>query len=169
MISWVAPLPIPARSRCVFCSSFGPRSSQLRPKPTLTRALVSSYQWDAQPIVRRLNDSLKAHGYLVWLDSKCSAAPFLRLGLGPLRQPQKEAACCTVEQMKGSIMDAMSDAIEGAEVMLYGVSLPYKESANCRLEANYAMQQELDMIPLMMQDGFRAKGWLGLILGTAHS
>ena len=66
-------------------------------------------------------------------------------------------------------MDAMSDAIEGAAVMLYGVSLPYKESANCRLEANYAMQQELDMIPCMMQDGFRAKGWLGLILGTAHS
>ena len=25
-----------------------------------------------------------------------------------------------------------------------------KESANCRLEANYAHQQELDMIPLMM-------------------
>ncbi len=24
----------------------------------------------------------------------------------------------------------MSDAIEGADVMLYGVSLPYKESAN---------------------------------------
>ena len=27
-------------------------------------------------------------------------------------------------------MDAMSDAIEGADVMLYGVSLAYKESAN---------------------------------------
>ena len=27
-------------------------------------------------------------------------------------------------------MDAMSDAIEGAGVMLYGVSLAYKESAN---------------------------------------
>jgi hypothetical protein len=27
-------------------------------------------------------------------------------------------------------MDAMSDAIEGADVMLYGVSLQYKESAN---------------------------------------
>jgi len=24
--------------------------------------------------------------------------------------------------MKGSVMDAMSDAVEGAEVMLYGVS-----------------------------------------------
>ncbi len=33
-------------------------------------------------------------------------------------------------------MDAMSDAIEGAEVMLYGVSLRYKESANVsRLDA----------------------------------
>ena len=29
-------------------------------------------------------------------------------------------------------MDAMSDAIEGAAVMLYGVSLKYKESANVR-------------------------------------
>ena len=27
-------------------------------------------------------------------------------------------------------MDAMSDAIEGADVMMYGVSLRYKESAN---------------------------------------
>ena len=107
----------------------------------------------------------------------------------------------------------MSDAIDCAEVMLYGVSLAYKESANvscsvvgsacrrvdrsavclslfcalcpgtcssqltcdsrvsiwprqCRLEANYGHQQELDMIPLMMTDGYSPKGWLGLILGT---
>ena len=50
--------------------------------------------------------------------------------------------------------------------MLYGVSLAYKESANCRLEANYAHQQELDMIPLMMSEDCKPKGWLGLILGT---
>ena len=44
--------------------------------------------------------------------------------------------------------------------MLYGVSLPYKESANCRLEEpNYAHQQELDMIPLMMQEDYAPKGW----------
>jgi hypothetical protein len=30
----------------------------------------------------------------------------------------------------GSTVDAMSDAIEDADVMLYGVSLRYKESAN---------------------------------------
>jgi hypothetical protein len=34
------------------------------------------------------------------------------------------------------------------------------------MEANYAHQQELDMIPLMMQKGYSPKGWLGLILGT---
>ena len=46
-----------------------------------------------------------------------------------------------------------SDAIEGAAVMIYAVSLAYKESSNCRLEANYAHQQELDMMPLMMTKG----------------
>ena len=85
-------------------------------------------------------------------------------------------------------MDAMSDAIEGADVMLYGVSLAYKESANvsgvsgivylatvprpysdaavvacilqCRMEANYAHQQELDMIPLLMQNDYSPKGYV---------
>ena len=33
-------------------------------------------------------------------------------------------------------MDAMSDAIEGADVMLYGVSLAYKESANVSTFSN---------------------------------
>jgi hypothetical protein len=36
-----------------------------------------------------------------------------------------------VERMKGSVIDAMSSAIEGAEVMLFGVCESYKESANC--------------------------------------
>jgi hypothetical protein len=46
------------------------------------------------------------------------------------------------------------------------VSEAYKESGNCRLEANYAHQQQVDMIPLMAQKGYQAKGWLGLILST---
>ena len=31
--------------------------------------------------------------------------------------------------------------------------------AQCRLEANYAHQQELDMIPLMMEKGYKPQGW----------
>ena len=36
-------------------------------------------------------------------------------------------------------MDAMSDAIEGADVMLYGVSLAYKESANVSASSSPAV------------------------------
>ena len=62
-------------------------------------------QWDAQGTILRVNESLIARGYVTWFD---------------------------LTNMKGSVMDAMSEAVEGAEVMLYGVSLAYKESANCR-------------------------------------
>ena len=46
--------------------------------------------------------------------------------------------------MKGSVMDAMSEAVDGAAVMLYGVSLNYKESANCR----YAVDIDFDIYRL---------------------
>ena len=77
--------------------------------------VMLSYSWDEQDMIVKIAESLKRRQYNRWLDT---------------------------EQMKGSIMDAMSDAVEGAAVVLYGVSKGYKESANCRLEANYAMQQE---------------------------
>eukprot|EP01043_Picozoa_sp_COSAG02_P003992 COSAG02_NODE_101_length_36804_cov_125.342951_5_plen_72_part_00 len=32
-------------------------------------------------------------------------------------------------------------------------------SVQCRLEANYAHQQELDMIPLMMHKDYKPQGW----------
>jgi hypothetical protein len=72
-----------------------------------------------------------------------------------------------VEQMKGSVVDAMSEAIESAAVVLFGVSERYKESANCRLELQYAAQMKVDRIPLMMQEGYQAQGWLGLLLGQS--
>ena len=69
-------------------------------------------QWNVQATIQRLNESLIAREYVTWFD---------------------------LTNMKGSTMDAMSDAIEGAEVMLYGVSLAYKESANVR-PASQGMQ-----------------------------
>ena len=74
--------------------------------------VMLSYQWDVQRTIQRLNESLIARGYATWFD---------------------------LTNMKGSTMDAMSDAIEGADVMLYGVSLQYKESANVRREAKHVL------------------------------
>ena len=48
--------------------------------------IMLSYQWDAQTAVERINQSLIARGYVTWFD---------------------------LTNMKGSTMDAMSDAIEG--------------------------------------------------------
>jgi hypothetical protein len=101
--------------------------------------IMVSYQWDYQKTIERVVRSLQKRGYTTWFDMDC---------------------------MKGSTMDAMSDAVDHAAAMLFAVSLSYKESANCRLEANYAHQQKLEMIPLMMQDSYAPKGWLGLLLGT---
>ena len=42
-----------------------------------------------------------------------------------------------LDNMKGSTMDAMSLAVDNAAVMISCISLAYKESANCRLEAQY--------------------------------
>ena len=68
--------------------------------------------------------------------------------------------------MRGSTMDAMADAVDNACVFLFGVSLSYKESANCRMEANYASTTGVEMIALMMVANFKANGWLGMVLGT---
>ena len=48
-----------------------------------------------------------------------------------LLEQRREAECAV-------LLCRMSEAVEGAVVIIYCVSEGYKESANCRLEANYA-------------------------------
>eukprot|EP01047_Picozoa_sp_COSAG01_P042494 COSAG01_NODE_3714_length_5769_cov_15.948501_2_plen_1619_part_01 len=101
--------------------------------------IMLSYNWDHQDVIKRVHASLVRRGYTTWID---------------------------VEKMQGSTVEAMADAVEGAAVMCYGVSRAYKESANCRLEAQYAYQREKDMVPLLVEEGYRADGWLGMLMGT---
>ena len=68
--------------------------------------------------------------------------------------------------MRGSTVEAMADAVEDAAVMCYGISQAYKESTNCRMEAQYAFQQQKVMGPLMLVEGYNARGWLGMLLGV---
>jgi hypothetical protein len=103
------------------------------------RHVMISYCWAQQDTVMRIKSSLTDRGYNCWLD---------------------------VEQMSGSTVDAMADAIDHSYAVVYGISLAYKESANCRLEAMYAHQAKVQMIPMLLQDGYVAKGWLGMLLGT---
>ena len=101
--------------------------------------VMVSYCWAQQAVVKRVHAALVKRGYSVWID---------------------------IEQMRGRRWTSMALAVENAEVMLIGVSREYKESTNCRLEAQYAMQREVPTVPLMLADGYRADGWLGMLIGT---
>ena len=101
--------------------------------------VMISYQWDSQDVLVEVKNKLQASGYRVWMD---------------------------LEQMGGSTLEAMAKAVEGASVVLICVSERYKESPNCRSEAEYAYQLRKDVIPLMMQRNYKADGWLGMLVGT---
>jgi hypothetical protein len=101
---------------------------------------MASYNWDHQEVILRVVASLQDRGYAVWVD---------------------------VEQMKGATVDTMALAVEASEVVLIGVSRAYKESSNCRMEAQYAFQKKKPIIPLKLTQGYEADGWLGLLLGTS--
>ena len=93
--------------------------------------VMLSYNWRYQPTMKRLNLALKARDYSVWID---------------------------IEKMQGSTIEAMASAVEDAAVVCYTISQAYKESVNCRMEAQYAHQQQKDMLPLMLQEGHRPNG-----------
>ena len=102
--------------------------------------VMVSYNWDHQAVILRVVASLQGRGYLVWVDT---------------------------EQMKGATVDTMALAVEGSAVVLVGVSRQYKESSNCRMEAQYALQKKKPLVPLKLVQDYEADGWLGLLLGTS--
>lgn len=101
--------------------------------------VMLSYNWGHQPTIKRIKASLASRGYTVWID---------------------------IEKMQGSTVEMMAAAVEDAAVLVYGISRAYKESVNCRLEAQYAFQRQKEMVPLMLEEGYRPDGWLGMLLGT---
>ena len=101
--------------------------------------VMISYQWDSQEVVVEVKNRLQASGYRVWMD---------------------------LEQMGGSTLETMAKAVEDSSVVLICLSELYKESPNCRSEAEYTYKLGKDIIPLMMQHNYKPDGWLGFLLGT---
>ncbi|XP_025080765.1 uncharacterized protein LOC112556198 isoform X2 [Pomacea canaliculata] len=112
-----------------------------RPKSALKSKshIFISYSWTEKELVKEIRERLRAENYKVWID---------------------------YEQMGGSTLQAMAEAVENAAVVLLCMSEKYKQSPNCRTEAEYTFQQRKEYIPLMMQKKYRPDGWLGAILGA---
>ncbi|XP_078572363.1 uncharacterized protein LOC144859530 [Branchiostoma floridae x Branchiostoma japonicum] len=101
--------------------------------------IMISYQWDHQKTLVKVKDRLQSYGYRVWMD---------------------------LEQMGGSTLQAMAEAVENSVVVLICMSQKYKESPNCRTEAEYTFQLRKQIVPLMMEGKYKPDGWLGAILGA---
>ncbi|XP_078366964.1 uncharacterized protein LOC144650989 isoform X1 [Oculina patagonica] len=115
------------------------KQQSVKQEATDTKHVMISYQWDVQKLVIQLKNKLQADGYKVWMD---------------------------IDEMGGSTLESMARAVENASVVLVCVSQKYKESPNCRSEAEYTYQLHKDVIPLMMDSKYRPDGWLGFIVGS---
>ncbi|XP_077865675.1 uncharacterized protein LOC100367673 [Saccoglossus kowalevskii] len=101
--------------------------------------VMISYQWDCQKVMIKVKDLLKAAGFRVWMD---------------------------VDQMAGSTLEAMAEAVEKADVVLICMSEKYKNSPSCRTEAEYTYKLRKDFIPIQVQANYSPDGWLGILVGT---
>jgi len=101
--------------------------------------VMISYNWAAQKAIVQLKMALEAKGYKVWLD---------------------------LDSMQGSTLEAMAKAVESSHVFCMAMSRKYKESPNCRAEAEYAFNLRKPIIPVLVEANYRPDGWLGAILGT---
>ncbi|CAF4733565.1 unnamed protein product [Rotaria magnacalcarata] len=99
-----------------------------------------SYCWAESELAHRIFGHLSEKlGYKVWID---------------------------IEQMHGSTIEAMANAVDGAEFILMCMSESYKRSANCKSEAEYALNRKKHIVPIKMVKEYEPDGWLGFILGT---
>lgn len=64
-----------------------------------------SYQWANQKLIEKIRDSLQENGVKCWVD---------------------------IDDMQGSTLDAMAQAVEGAEIVLICYSKKYQDSPSCR-------------------------------------
>jgi len=101
--------------------------------------IMISYSWAQKERMRELAFNLKQKGYPIWID---------------------------VEQMEGSVLEKISEAIEESIVVIVGFSSQYKESQACRTEAEYAYNLKKEVIFVRAEDDFNPRGWLGAMLGN---
>ena len=68
-----------------------------------------------------------------------------------------------VDNMSVDIYDSMAAGVQGAGVVVCFMSQQYQDSENCKLELKFAQQSGMAIVPCMMQDNWKASGWLGII------
>lgn len=101
--------------------------------------MMISYCWAQKELCHKICDRLEKDDYKVWLDR---------------------------DEMHGSIIERMAEAIEQSRIVLISMSTNYKNSINCKAEAEYAFSRKSKIVPLVVEPKYTADGWLGFMAGS---
>jgi hypothetical protein len=96
-----------------------------------------SYEWDTQQEVMTIRDGLVKRGVRCWMDIDGG--------------------------MQGDIYQSMAEGVQGAACIIAFMTQKYQDSENCQLELKFGKQSGVPIIPVMMQEGWKAGGWLGIV------
>ena len=101
--------------------------------------IMISYNTGSRDMCLKIKKQLEQLGFKIWID---------------------------VNEIHGSSLDSMANAVENASCVLMCVTEKYRQSLNCQAEAQYAFRLNKVIIPLIMQQGYHSvSGWLGFIIG----
>eukprot|EP00057_Strongylocentrotus_purpuratus_P017973 XP_011672447.1 PREDICTED: uncharacterized protein LOC105442224 [Strongylocentrotus purpuratus] len=98
--------------------------------------IMLSYKWEhpSKPVMREFKKQLRKRGYNVWMDE---------------------------DHMMGDKIGAMAEAVENADMIIACITRGYQDSQDCRTEASYAYECKKKIIPVKVNNDFKASGWLG--------
>ncbi|CAF3768334.1 unnamed protein product [Rotaria sordida] len=105
--------------------------------PKMTYDIMISYSHKDKDLCFQLYDRLQKDNFRVWIDR---------------------------DQMHGTPLESMSNAIENSEFVFLCMSDAYKQSGYCKMEAYYALERQCCIIPLVMKSQYKPDGWLGIVV-----
>jgi hypothetical protein len=100
--------------------------------------IMISYNAASRDLCLKIKAELEKAGYKIWID---------------------------INEICGSSLDSMSNAVETSQFILMCVTEKYRQSLNCQAEAQYAFKLKKPVVPIIMQKGYEnVGGWLGMIM-----
>lgn len=100
--------------------------------------IMLSYCHQNKELCHRIYNRLLKDNYKVWID---------------------------LENMYGSTIERMADAIDNSDFILICMSSGYKSSNFCQLEAEYTFKSQRSFVPLIVENGYKPTGWLSMLVG----
>lgn len=100
--------------------------------------LMISYSHQDKKLVHQIYYQLLKNGLKVWMD---------------------------LENMYGSTIDRMAEAIQNSQLILVCMSLKYQTSPYCKTEGQYMYKLQRPFIPIIVEKGYRPYDWLGALVG----